>query len=268
MFYKPQQPLLSSLIICYWFINANNIPKGTKMLPDGYSDIMLNFGDPYFIQRPSGKTEKIKDHTIFGQRTTHLLLDQSGKVNMIGIRLRPGSEFAFSGMHGKQLLNTNYSLSEIAGKEISTIDGVLKGTKFSMDDKVPLLDEFLCAILRKNNAETNKKTDSAVDLILKKKGNISLEEVLKEINLSYKQAERSFQKYIGLSPKLFVRIHRFYNAFVQVRNLKKADWIEVLNNFGYYDQSHFIKDFRFFSGVSPGKQLSENNTLDSLFGFR
>lgn len=268
MFYKPQQPLLSRLVICYWFINANDIPKGTKMLPDGYSDIMLNFGDPYFILRPSGITEKIRDHSIFGQRSTHLLLNQPGNVNMIGIRLKPGSEFAFSGMHGQQLFNANCPLHEIADKEILTVDFMIKKTELSLEEKVSLIDKLLCEMLRKTGAETNEKTDLAVDLILKRKGNITLEELLDEVNCTYKQAERFFQKYIGLSPKLFIRIHRFYNAFVQVRNLRKADWIEVLTNFGYYDQSHFIKDFRFFSGVSPGKQLSENNTLDSLFGFR
>lgn len=268
MFYKPQHEPLNRLIVCYWFISAQAIPEQTKMLPDGYSDIMLNFGQPYFIHTPGGRSEKATGHAFFGQRTNYVLLDQPGAVNMIGIRLRPGSEFVFSGMPGKQLLNQHVALSKVIPDAVSGIELLHENLALPAIEKVPLVDALLLNLLRHHRAATDEKTDLAVDYILKYKGNVRLEDVLDELQLSYKQAERAFQKHIGLSPKLFIRIHRFYNAFVQVRALEKANWMDVLTACGYYDQAHFIKDFRFFSGVSPAKQLTANDTLDKLFGFR
>lgn len=238
------------------------------MLPDGYSDIMLNFGKPYTVLSPDGTTKTISGHALFGQRTSYLLLDQPGRINMIGIRLKPGSEYCFSGIHAKKLVNNAVSLPAFASAEIRELDTVLGSTTRSNEAKVPVIDELLLLLLKLSHSEPNSLTGRAAELILSKKGNISIEEMLAEINISGKQAERYFSKHIGLSPKRFIRVHRFYNAFVQVRSLKKADWMDVLHNCGYYDQSHFIKDFRFFSGESPTRQLLENNTLDHLFGFR
>lgn len=238
------------------------------MLPDGYSDIMLNFGEPYFIYTPDGRAEKTAGHALFGQRTKYLLLDQPGAVNMIGIRLKPGSEFVFSGMPGKLLLNKHILLNAVIPDAVSGIDLLREQQALPETEKVPLVDALLNNMLRHHGVATDTKTNMAVDYILKHKGNVRVEEMLDQLQMSYKQAERSFQKHIGLSPKLFIRIHRFYNAFVQVRGLEKANWMDVLTTCGYYDQAHFIKDFRFFSGVSPAKQLTANNTLDKLFGFR
>lgn len=268
MFYKPQQEPLNRLIVCYWFISAPAIPEKTKMLPDGHSDIMLNFGAPYYIYSPDGSAAETAGHALLGQRTRHLLLDQPGAVNMIGIRLKPCSEYVFSGIHAKLLLNKHVSLNTIIPDEISGIKRLEENPALPEREKVPLVDALLLNMLQQHGTKADATTGRAVDYILKHKGNVRVEEVLEQLQLTYKQAERLFQKHIGLSPKLFIRVHRFYNAFVQVRALEKANWMDVLTGCGYYDQAHFIKDFRFFSGVLPAKLLTANNTLDKLFGFR
>jgi AraC-like DNA-binding protein len=268
MFYKPQHEKLQSLIVCYWFIATEGIPQNTKMLPDGYSDIMLNLGNPYSVSGPDGKKELISGSALFGQRTQYLLLDQPGNVNMIGIRLQPGTEHAFSGLPAKQLVNKHLLLADLNNVKASEKEKLLGNERLDHNAKITIAEELVIDLLNRNKKnELHEKTDEAIKIILKNKGNLSTEELLSQAQISYKQAERYFQKHLGLSPKMYIRVHRFYNAFTQVRAAQKADWINVLHNCGYYDQSHFIKDFRFFSGRSPAKQLSEKETLDEVFGF-
>jgi AraC-like DNA-binding protein len=267
MFHQPVNPRLKNFIVCYWFIDVDGIPKHTKMLPDGYSDIMLNMGPPYAVLRPDGQTETINYSALFGQRSTYLLLDQPQQVRMVGIRLRPGTEYAFTGIHAFLLLNKVLSLKTFTGLQISRIEEELKQPELDHAEKIDVIEQMLLEMLDKNKSSTNEKTDKAIEMLLKQKGQVSIEELISQIGLSYKQLERHFKKHVGMSPKLYLRIQRFYHAFSMVRSGRETDWMSVLMEAGYYDQSHFIKDFKFFAGLPPSKQLSLKDTLDELFGF-
>lgn len=268
MFYQPQHERLKNLILCYWFIKTEGIPDDTKMLPDGFSDIMLNMGMPYTITYAGQPPETITGNIVCGQRTKPIFLSQPGSVNMIGIRLRPGAEHAFTGVPASEMVNTFLRLEDIAGDRYNDITQRLDTVNLPDTDAIGAVEDLLLLLLNNTGVQTSDVTDKAVTQVLTCKGNINIEELISGLGISYKQAERHFKKHIGLSPKLFARLHRFYHAFTLVRAIPKANWMQVLHTCGYYDQSHFIKDFSYFSGVTPTRQFSDKNTLDEYFGFR
>lgn len=268
MFYQARHPRLQSKIVTYWFIRSQGIPSGTKMLPDGFSDIMINLGAPYRINRPGGTSEEIKGSALFGQRNTSLYLEQPGEVNMVGIRLQPGTEYSFSGRAAHNLLNQSLPLHELHAEALAVCEQELIRPGISDSEKTTAIEQLLLSLLDQHHCPGHEKTDAAAQLILQHKGHISLDGLLQELQLSYKQAERLFKKHIGLPPKMFIRIHRFYHAFTRVRAAGKVNWMEVLHHCGYYDQAHFIKEFAFFAGLPPSRQASAQNTLDEFFGFR
>lgn len=267
MFLQPIHPQLRESIVCYWFIKTNDIPRHTKMLPDGHSDIMLNMGLSYTLSDLGGNAEEISGSVFFGQRTKCLLLDQPGKVDMVGIRLRPGKEFLFSGMPAETLLNRHFPLSDLLGDAIARVEQNLRDDTLLAENKIRVVEEMLLELLAKSGKKGNEKVDETIAAIVHHKGNIALQELLAETGITYKQAERQFKKHLGISPKMYLRIYRFYHAFTLMRGKEKADWIAILSDCGYYDQSHFIKDFNFFAGRSPAQQLSVKDSLDELFGF-
>ena len=126
MFHLPQHPLLQHKIVCYWLIEAEHIPVQTKMLPDGHSDIMLNAGGPYVVVRPDGTRQMVGGSALFGQRTGYLLLDQPGRVSMIGIRLRPGTEYLFTGIPAATFADGILPLEQLIGEEIKAIEERLR----------------------------------------------------------------------------------------------------------------------------------------------
>lgn len=76
-----------------------------------------------------------------------------------------------------------------------------------------------------------------------------------------------FASEVGLTPKLYCRIRRFQQAREAVRNLGATDWTTVALDCGYFDQSHIIRDFQEFSGLSPTayvKQASDQVLLNHV----
>jgi AraC-like DNA-binding protein len=71
------------------------------------------------------------------------------------------------------------------------------------------------------------------------------------VRLNYKWLERNFKKHLGMSPQSYILIRRFLNAYLDLDALASKDLLQVAINNGYYDDNHFIKDFRRFSGMPP-----------------
>ena len=76
--------------------------------------------------------------------------------------------------------------------------------------------------------------------------------------------ERLFYTEVGLSPKTFIRITRFQEVFKKIRQQGVKDLTGLAYEYGYYDQSHFIRDFQAFSGVNPRKFFSEKNFIAEM----
>lgn len=89
-----------------------------------------------------------------------------------------------------------------------------------------------------------------VKTILKAKGQVNINELSSQCFLSVRQLERNFKEHTGFSPKAFARITRFNSVIGQAQNTGKS-LTEIAYSFGYYDQSHFIQDFKTFSGYNP-----------------
>ena len=73
------------------------------------------------------------------------------------------------------------------------------------------------------------------------------------------------RKIVGISPKLYQRIMRFNMALQYIRRNKCCcNWSEVASRFGYYDQTHFIKEFKLFYGKTPAEQSADDRFLSSI----
>lgn len=266
MFYKPEDENLKKIIQCYWFIEHDQIPAQTKMFPDGYSDIMINLGEPYSVIYNAEREIQVNGSAYFGQRTKMMHLNQPGKVNMIGIRINPGYEFKLLGKPAFNYLNNILSLQELIGKDYLTYLSEINAAKEN-ETKVELTNNFLLNHLSNSQAKSDENMIEAVNLIFKNKGCLTINELNDQLSLTYKQLERGFKKHLGVSPKTYIRIIRFYHTYTQIRSSKSVSWTELLRKYNYYDQSHFIKDYHFFTGVSPKNQFVNKDTIDSIFNF-
>lgn len=98
--------------------------------------------------------------------------------------------------------------------------------------------------------------EAALAVIRKAKGNLSIESLSDSLKVNYKWLERKFISITGISPKEHARLQRFLHAYFHLLQTGGRDLMgtAVLN--GYYDQNHFTKEFRLFTGKPPGAYLS------------
>jgi len=130
---------------------------------------------------------------------------------------------------------------------------------------VNVLDNFL---LKKFKARTYelRNIDKIAGYIDSKMGNVNLDWLTSQACMSVKTLERHFSEKIGHTPKYFSRIIRFKNAFQLLDNsARQPDIIKIVEDCGYTDQSHLIKEFRHFSGRTPKFYYTSQEVLSPFF---
>jgi len=102
----------------------------------------------------------------------------------------------------------------------------------------------------------DKRLDFALNKILHSQGNLIVKDL--DVGLSTRQLRRLFEFYLGDSPKAFSKVVRFQNILKSVHLHDALSEKSFFYDFGYYDQSHFIKDFKTFYGLRPKTALKGN----------
>jgi AraC-like DNA-binding protein len=118
-----------------------------------------------------------------------------------------------------------------------------------------LMEKFLLRQLQQSRA-LHRAVRYAVNAF-EQTPSISVATVLKEIGLSERRFSRIFSEQIGLTPKLFQRVRRFQKTMASLPSRGDIDWAATAFANGYYDQAHFINDFRAFSSITPTDFLAQ-----------
>lgn len=146
-----------------------------------------------------------------------------------------------------ELFNLSISLDDIFIK--SKVEEVEERLAEALTDKqrIKLVEQFLINHLR--NVEIDKLVVEAVKLIFQSHGNIRIKELNEKLCISQSPFEKRFRKVVGTTPKKFASIVRFNNVLDDLNRTKSLTEICYENNF--FDQAHFIKDFKHFTGQTP-----------------
>lgn len=119
--------------------------------------------------------------------------------------------------------------------------------------RIAAVEHFL--IGRMTDTETDKLVLAALTLIHKSKGNIRMKDLMEQLHISQSPLEKRFRKAVGASPKKFASMVRLKNViehFVSINSLTALGY-----EAGFYDQAHFIKEFKTFTGDTPEKFFSD-----------
>lgn len=231
--------LLSSLIQSYWYFEKTYDASNDfeVILPDGYCDLVLCYSQNnlfcYYI----------------GLQTQRLKIHQQGKMRFFGIRFFPYS------LHFFKIHNSENDINQIfTGEKIfsNTNYGYLKERigMLPFNEIALELDKYFLSILDiKPNVRFLYK---AHQTIRNSSGTITIQDLSNSLCLSKRSLERKFEKHIGLTPKAYSKIVRF-NAAKNDLTLGDGSTkiFETVHKYGYYDQSHFIAEFKSHSGLTP-----------------
>lgn len=252
---------LSSLIDCYWVVESNDLTiSRQKIIPDGFPEIIFHYGDPYRINI-SGKWETQSKQLLAGQIRNHFLLENTGLSGMIGIKLKPHALAGIFFIEMSEYTDEVVDLMSVLSEEFEEIcPEMISDSPYK--SKVEKLNSFFETYLP--SVSKSDKIEQAIQLIFEKKAALSVSDIAEMISISERQLERLFKRYIGLSPKFYCRIIRFNHIFELIQKEEK-EWGKIAQLTGFYDQSHFIKNFKEFTGEDPTKYFFDEKNMANFF---
>jgi AraC-like DNA-binding protein len=218
-----------------------------RVYPGGYATIVFHYGSPSKFQKKNSSKYIEPNLVICGQQTNYYDLSLSGKTGMILIVFRPHGVKSFFNFPITELLNENLSLQDLANNEAVELEDKLFNSPNNKQRVIHLENFFIKRLIPNNEFE---RVEHAVKIIENSKGKIKAQDIAHEVFLGIKQFERTFSKYVGVNPKKFASIIRLQNV-LQINSKDKRTLSQIAVDNGYYDQSHFIHDFKSLTGLTP-----------------
>ncbi|NOK57618.1 MAG: hypothetical protein GFH27_549303n117 [Chloroflexi bacterium AL-W] len=207
------------------------------------------------ISTRSGRSTHIPTVYVYGQMTEPSIMNYRHESFITTqIVLKPHGLQTFFGINASILTNTLVELNAFSSDDLNMQLLEANGDQ----EHIRLLTNFLSVRLRQMNV-TDTLVQEGLRLIHKNMGMITVKHLLNTLSISERQFERRFNQTVGLTPQFYIRVKRFNAA---IRLMKKGQFErlgDIVYALNFYDQSHFIRDIKAFSGITP-KFLSQKVT--------
>ena len=198
------------------------------------------------------------------------ITDMAGRVNdeqddpsgTIGIEFSPQGAYRFFRINQDEIRNQMHPLRDVLGIAVRQLEEQMINMP-GMEAKVDALQQFLLSQFLKQSEDN--VLDYCINRINASKGAITIRELEKETGYSSRWLNMKFLGRVGLSPKNFSAVIRFHGIYQYMASNPAMPFDQKYFYQYYYDQSHFIRDFKRFTGIAPGKLARSSNEFGKLF---
>lgn len=249
-------PILQPFISCYALRRFDTaellMPRPMHAVHEYYMTFFLENRFCSLVDSSGNLQERVSNSlcTLFtkSQGCTYY----KGNYAIFCVQFKSNGIFAVFGIPQKILINTIFPLEDILGDK----NNQLLTEQFQSCADIFEMATYMNAYLTKMYLCQKHKIYTGIianiaDLLLRCKGAVSPDALALYGSMSLRNFERRFINEVGIPPKLYARITRFYNALESKMLHPNKSWTEIAYDNGYYDQSHFIKEVRLFSSKSP-----------------
>ncbi|SDI94323.1 helix-turn-helix transcriptional regulator [Chryseobacterium jejuense] len=257
------QPELAPFIKCYWTLDnpKEDVPQSQTIVPDGCMEMIFHYGDLY-KQYIDGEAVVQPRNCVFGQLTEPLKIEPTGVTGIFSVRFHHDGFIPFATLPIKEMDDKAIPLEDLfgtAGAELG--EKVFHST--TVQEKITHVESFLRERL---NPETiDRIVQSTIDILLNVNGHISVNELSQQTSINRRQLERRFSSAIGMSPKQLSKTIRLQSALKQLIHKEYTSLTALAHDAEYYDQAHFTKDFKEFTGFTPKEFYGDHLQMSSLF---
>jgi len=253
-------PALDRWVQCFWILDGPPGPP-EAIFPDGRSEIIFHFADPFRRFHPDGSSERQPRCFLVGQMSGWARVGPAGAVGVFGIRFSPAGAAAFIGVPQSELADRFLSLDLVCGRAAKDLEQQILEAA-SGRERVARAEAWL---LRRLRFKADPLVEAALDRLAVADPRLRIHALARTLQVSPRRLERRFLDRVGLTPKLFSRIVRFQNLVQAIRRPGPADWAGLAFDCGYFDQAHLIRDFRQFAGQTPSVYCSRVDRLSDFF---
>jgi AraC-like DNA-binding protein len=230
-------------------VEAGQPPVLCPFPPTPLQFVAFYLDDPVITQKEGENTLRKRGRCIVvGPQTTrmNLLVQESHRCFVIAFK--PCGLYRLLGIPMKELFDDGFEGTELVGPEMKSITEQLQETH-SFSEMIYIVENFLLHQL--DTLKSVLPIDAAMEVLIRHDGLTSIDQIASLACLSLRQFERKCHERLGYSPKFFARVVRFSKAYRLREMHSTLTWTAIAHEAGYYDQMHFIRDFKQFAGVTP-----------------
>ena len=260
-------PNLESLVNFYWTLEvpASEDSQRQRIIPDGSIEMAFILGDD--IKRYVSDDEFILQPRamVLGHTINPFFIEPVGHVYTFAASFYPYGFANFITKPIEALVNKETPLHELFDEvPVKKLEQKIINSS-GTEKRIRAVEEFLFERLQ-DQATIDAIVKSTIDTLIATRGSTPINQILRNDPSKRRQLERKFLKQIGLSPKRLGKVIRLQAALKMLLNEESENLTAIAYKNEYYDQAHFIKDFKSFTGLSPGDFLGNKNmALSSIF---
>lgn len=252
--YIPAYPLNQFIESFIYYKDYNPVHSVDRFLPDGNINVVIDLTDyPKFIydNHTLKEIQACKKVWFSGIRNRYITIPSGRDCEMFIINFHKGKAYPFTEI-------PMYELTDYVVDGELVMQSQILNMREDLLEIINIRDKFLYAekhIMKVfgNRLDLNPFVEFAVNRIIQNPDQSSISAISKKVGYSQKHLIKIFKEHVGMAPKSFLKIIRFQKAITEIEKNKTANWASIALESGYYDQAHFINDFKDFSGFTPGE---------------
>ncbi len=240
--YFPSAPL-SDFVEAFCYSDGHEAAvQSLRHLPTGASELII----PLLPTAPYA--------LACGAMSKAFVITSPPRFAFVTVQFKIGGAFPFFGLPADELQNSVVSLTELWGAVVPELTERLLSANHS-HTKFKILERFLLRQAR-IQLQKNPVVTWAIQQLSATENSLSLADVAEQSGYSQRHFINLFRTHVGLTPKGFQRLQRFWFAINKAHYQTEIDWADLALDCGYYDQAHFIHEFQTFAGIAPSTWLS------------
>jgi AraC-like DNA-binding protein len=241
---------LKQYVKCYYFYESHSaVAFEDTVFPSGCMELIFNLGAGHWQTAAKNSYRTTPQIELWGQITQPLPIRSIGKNVMLGIRFLPQGAADFLNEKADGFNNQVVDYRDIAGKPVTTLYQQLLEAK-TQPERIALIEHFLLTAAKKRPNNNLSIVNEVMRDLRREDFFENIETIATRYGISSRYLQKLFLQYTGLTPKLYSKIHRFQHSLRLVTK-KESPLTAIAYHCGYFDQSHFIREFKSFTGLTP-----------------
>lgn len=252
------QPFIKDYFLLH-FVFDKNAPVAVKPFPANTNHCLVFYirGSVTALNPATGKVNNFARIAINGSQVSNFNFNLSSEFLMLSVNFQPGALSKFLQSPLTEFTDERIDAEAILNPSIGMLYEQIVNEPVN-ENIIRITEQYLWKRIQKIKTDF-QPIDKVSRLMVQNPAGYSVEKLADYACSSISQFERRFIQQMGITPKLYNRINRFYSAFLLKSLRPNLDWLSIAIQTGYNDYQHLVKDFKQFSGTTPNSLLAAEN---------